>query len=88
MNYYQGKDNGAFVQFESICIFGTVLFLLASKGNKISNAFTGLGLAVITAIITYISVNSKLLFPVISGFILILLFFAIERLKREKSHLP
>lgn len=85
MDYYLGKDNGAFFQLKSICLFGILFFLLFSKRKKLLNALLGLGLSIITAISIYILIGSGLLFPVLSSLVLMLLFLAIEYFVKVKQ---
>jgi len=86
MDYYHGKDNGAFVQFNSICVFSTVFFFFMSKRSKILNGILGLLLAVMVSIITYLLIGDGLPFSIISSLMLILIFFIIDyaRNKRKK----
>jgi len=51
MDFYSGKDNGAFVQLESILIFSFVFFALISRRNKILYGFLGLIVGVVSSVI-------------------------------------
>lgn len=83
MDYYSGKDNGAFVQLESILIFSFVFFVLISSRNKIIFGCLGLVVGVISSIICYLIFGTEILFPVSASLLIMLIFYLIDKI----SHL-
>ena len=85
MDYYSGKDNGAFAQFESICLFAILYYFLLSQKSRLLNSLLGLFLAIIISIIMYIIFGTNILFPLSTVAILIGLLFIIQQINRSKS---
>lgn len=82
MDYYHGKDNGAFVQFESILVFAILFYFFLSKQKKIINAFIGLGVGIVGGITSYLIVFQGVLFPIIACLIIITVFVLKETVQR------
>jgi hypothetical protein len=80
MDYYYGKDNGAFRQLESIIIFSTLFYLIVSKSKKIIFTLLGLFIGVLSGIVTYLITGTGLSFPLFACLIQIILFFILEKM--------
>lgn len=83
LEYYQGKDNGVFVQFESIIIFGVLFYFAVCEKNRILNAILGLLISFIISIVVYIMIGDGISFPVISCSSIVIFFFIIEFLSNK-----
>ena len=78
MEYYHGKDNGAFVQLESLIIFSFIFFMLISKSDKIIYSFLSLIVSIICSIICYIIFGTEVLFPISASLLIMAVFYLIE----------
>lgn len=91
LKFYHGKDNGAFVEFESICILSAIFFLIMSKKNKIINCIIGFILGIIIGIFSYLMLANfgifGLAFNVVGCLLFIIVFFVLEKwkVKTEKK---
>ncbi len=79
MDFYSGKDNGAFVQLESILIFSFVFFALISRRNKILYGFLGLIVGVISSVICYLIFGTEILFPFSASLLVIFIFYLLDK---------
>ena len=93
MNYYWGKDNGMFAQFESIIVMSVLFYTIMTKRNRIISALVGFGFGMVSGItgyllyfFTYDLINDGIIFPIYSLIIFIGLFFLREKiLKTDKT---
>jgi len=85
MDYYHGKDNGAFVLLESIIIFSALFYFVMSKKNRIINGLLGVLIGIIISIIVYLIFGTGIMFPTISCCSLIIIFFIIEYLRDQRN---
>lgn len=82
IDYYHGKDNGAFVQFESIVVFAILFFFFLSNQKKIINGVVGLVVGIVGGIISYLIVLEGIFFPIIACLIIITVFVLKETVQR------
>jgi len=93
MHYYAGKDNGMFVQFESIIVMSILFYTIMTKRNRIISALVGFGFGIVSGVSgyllyfsTYDLTNKGIIFPIYSILIFIGLFFLREKLlKTDKK---
>ena len=84
MDYYYGKDNGAFVQSESIVIFSFLFFVLISRKNIILRGLLGFVIGIISSIISYLFFGTEILFPASASLLIILIFYLLENISQRR----
>jgi hypothetical protein len=78
IDYYHSKDNGAFVQFQSVLVFSFLFFILISKRNRIIHGFIGILVGVISSIICYLLFVTEILFPISASVLVMILFYVLD----------
>lgn len=58
LNYYNGKDGGLMLRFETSIIMSVVFFIVMSKNNKILFSLLGIIIGVFSTIISYLLLGS------------------------------
>ena len=92
MNFYQGKDNGYFVRFESIVILNTIFYIVLTFGkqkkfkNYLIQASLGFITAIILSVVCYILFSGTnyngLTFHIVTIFVCYTSYFGLIKLKR------
>ena len=85
IDYYHSKDNGAFVQFESIIIFSFLFFILISTEKRIMYGIAGIIIGIISSIICYLLFFTEVTFPITASLIVMLSFYLIKYLSKLKN---
>ena len=85
IDYYHSKDNGAFVQFQSIIIFSFLFFILISTEKRIMYGIVSIIVGVISSIICYLLFLTEISFPISASLIIMLSFYLIEYLLKLKN---
>lgn len=89
LRFYHGKDDGAFVEFQSICILSALFFLVMSKKNKIINCLIGFVLGIIIGIFSYLFLAYigvfGLTFNIIGCLLFMILFFVFEKIESKNK---
>ena len=85
LSYYSGKDNGFFVQLQSIVIFSFMFYFIIDRFNKVFFGCLGLISGIISSVIAYlISLANNILFPFIAILISVTIFYIVEKYAEKK----